>query len=396
MRKVYIVGAVRTPIGKIGGALRTTSALELSVVVLTEVIKRAGIKNNQIDEVIWGQVRQNSDFANIARVLVLAAKLPYELPAYTVNRLCGSSMQALYSGYQQIMIGDADIIVSGGVENMSQAFHYISNGRWGDGPLKLIDTNLEAVTNCHPTDIFGAVPMGMTAENIAEKFNITREDQDRFALQSQRRAVKAIAEGKFKNEIVPVEVKSKKGVQIFDTDEYPRTDVTMEKLAKLPPAFKKDGTVTAGNACGRNDAASAVVLMSDEKVKELGIQPMAQVLGITRAGVDPMLMGLGPIPAVRNALAKTNLKMSDIDLMECNEAFAVQCIACINELGYTEEKTNVNGGGISLGHPVGATGTRLVTTLLYEMGRRKSKYGIATMCIGGGQGMAVLVENLQR
>jgi len=260
----------------------------------------------------------------------------------------------------------------------------------------MVDETLEAVTGCQPTDIYGVVPMGMTAEYVAEKYNITREDQDRFALQSQQRAAKAINEGRFKDEIVPVEVKSKKSVIVFDTDEHPKPDTTLESLAKLRPAFKKDGTVTAGNSCGRNDAASAVIMMSGEKMVELGLQPMGRVLGVSSVGLDPMFMGMGPVPAVKKLLGKTGLSISDIDLVELNEAFAAQAIACIRELGYTEEKTNVNGSGIALGHPVGATGTRLVTTLLYEMGKCKSRYGIATLCIGGGQGLAALIENMRR
>mgnify|MGYP000889457097 CR=1 FL=1 len=396
MREVYIVSAVRTPIGKYGGTLRKTNALNLSVIVLNEVINRAGIDPNQVDEVIWGTARQSTEYANMARVAVLKAQLPLEISAYTVNRLCGSSLQALWNGYQQIMMGDAEVVIAGGVENMSLTNHSVRNGRWGDAPLKMVDETLEAVTGCQPTDIYGVVPMGMTAEYVAEKYNITREDQDRFALQSQQRAAKAINEGRFKDEIVPVEVKSKKSVIVFDTDEHPKPDTTLESLAKLRPAFKKDGTVTAGNSCGRNDAASAVIMMSGEKMVELGLQPMGRVLGVSSVGLDPMFMGMGPVPAVKKLLGKTGLSISDIDLVELNEAFAAQAIACIRELGYTEEKTNVNGSGIALGHPVGATGTRLVTTLLYEMGKCKSRYGIATLCIGGGQGLAALIENMRR
>jgi len=390
------VSAVRTPIGKYGGTLRKTNALNLSVIVLNEVINRAGIDPNQVDEVIWGTARQSTEYANMARVAVLKAQLPLEISAYTVNRLCGSSLQALWNGYQQIMMGDAEVVIAGGVENMSLTNHSVRNGRWGDAPLKMVDETLEAVTGCQPTDIYGVVPMGMTAEYVAEKYNITREDQDRFALQSQQRAAKAINEGRFKDEIVPVEVKSKKSVIVFDTDEHPKPDTTLESLAKLRPAFKKDGTVTAGNSCGRNDAASAVIMMSGEKMVELGLQPMGRVLGVSSVGLDPMFMGMGPVPAVKKLLGKTGLSISDIDLVELNEAFAAQAIACIRELGYTEEKTNVNGSGIALGHPVGATGTRLVTTLLYEMGKCKSRYGIATLCIGGGQGLAALIENMRR
>jgi acetyl-CoA C-acetyltransferase len=333
----------------------------------------------------------------MARVASLAAGVPEEVPAFTVNRLCASAMQALNSGFQEILVGDIDVAVVGGAENMSQAAFYVRGGRFGDVQPYFVDSNAEAGPCSQPREIYGPdLGMGQTAENVADQYGINREDQDLFALQSQKRAAKAIADGKFTAEITPVEIKGKKGTTVFATDEFPRLDASIEALAKLAPIFKKGGTVTAGNACGRNDGAAAMVLMSGEKVKKLGVAPMARIVGISTVGVSPRIMGIGPVPAVKTVLAKTGMAPADIDLIELNEAFAAQALAVIRELGLDMAKTNVNGGAIALGHPLGCTGTRLIVTLLHEMARRKSRFGLASLCIGGGQGMATVVENLQR
>ncbi|KKM10091.1 acetyl-CoA acetyltransferase [Clostridiales bacterium PH28_bin88] len=397
MREVYIVSATRTAIGKYGGSLRVVPSRDLATSVIREAIRRAGLQPDQIQEVVMGEVRQSTEASNPARVASLAAGIPEEVPAFTVNRLCASAMQALNCGYQEIVLGDAGIVVVGGTENMSRSPHYIRNGRFGDGELQLVDSNLEGGPGAQPIETYGPnLGMGQTAENVAEQFNISREDQDLFALESQKRCARAMAEGKFKDEIVPVEIKGKKGVTIFDTDEFPRPDTTLETLAKLKPAFKPGGSVTAGNSCGRNDGASAMVLMSGEKVNELGMRPLGRVVAVTAVGVSPRIMGIGPVPAVKRVLEKAKMRMEDIDLIELNEAFASQALAVIRELGMDMERTNVNGGAIALGHPLGSTGTRLVVTLLHEMVRRKSRFGLATLCVGGGQGMATIVENLQR
>lgn len=397
MKEVYIVSATRTAIGKYGGALRVLPSRDLATTVIREAVRRAGLQPDQIQEVVLGEVRQSTEASNLARVATLAAGIPEEVPAFTVNRLCASAMQALNCGYQEIMLGDADIVIVGGTENMSRSPHYIRNGRFGDGELQLVDSNLEGGPGAQPVETYGPnLGMGQTAENVAEEYHISREDQDRFALQSQQRCAKAMAEGRFKDEIVTVEIKGKKGVTIFDTDEFPRPDTTLENLAKLKPAFKPGGTVTAGNSCGRNDGASAMVLMSGDKIKELGVKPIARVVAVTAVGVSPRIMGIGPVPAVRKVLEKAKMRLEDIELIELNEAFASQALAVIRELELDMEKTNVNGGAIALGHPLGSTGTRLVVTLLHEMARRKSRFGLATLCVGGGQGMATIVENLQR
>lgn len=396
-RDVFIVSANRTAIGKYGGSLRNVPSRELASLVIREAIRRAGIEPAQVQEVIMGEVRQTTEAGNMARVASLAAGVPEEVPAFTVNRLCASAMQALNSGFQEILVGDIDVAVVGGSENMSQAAFYVRGGRFGDVQPYFVDSNVEAGPCSQPREIYGAdLGMGQTAENVAEQYGINREDQDLFALQSQKRAAKAIADGKFTAEITPVEIKGKKGTTVFATDEFPRLDASIEALAKLGPIFKKGGTVTAGNACGRNDGAAAMVLMSGERVKKLGVAPMARIVGISTVGVSPRIMGIGPVPAVKAVLAKTGMALADIDLIELNEAFAAQALAVIRELGLDMAKTNVNGGAIALGHPLGCTGTRLIVTLLHEMARRKSRFGLASLCIGGGQGMATVVENLQR
>lgn len=398
LREVVIVSAARTAIGKMGGAMKNLQPEDMSKIVMEELIKRAGVEKGEIEEVIWAQTKQSADAANIARVAALKAGLPIETPAYTVMRQCGSAMQSVNSAMQAIMCGQADILLAGGVESMSNAIYYLRNARYGYGAgnAVLVDSNTESQPGSQPREIYGdKLTMGMTAENLASKYNITREEQDIFALGSQNKAFAAIEAGRFKDEIVPVVMPAKKGDPVvFEVDEHPfRT--TMEKLAKLPPAFKKDGTVTAGNSSGRNDGAAGVILMSAEMAKKKGLKPMAVIRSIAAAGCPPEIMGIGPVPATAKALKIAGLKLDDIGLIELNEAFAAQSLACIKEAGFNQEITNVNGSGISLGHPLGCTGARIIVTLLYEMQRRKTKYGLATLCIAGGQGMATIVENVQ-
>ena len=364
-------------------------------IAIREAVARAGISADLVEEVIMGWSRQTTEASNIARVCSLLAGIPEEAAAFTVHRQCASGLQAISNGTQQIQTGRAQVVVAGGTESLSRAPYYLKNARYGYGAGDgvLVDSLTEAGPGGQPHSIYGSVSMGDTAENVAEQFNISREDQDKFAMQSQERCQRSLKSGIFKAEIVPVEVKTRKSTIIFDTDENPR-ETSLEKLASLKPVFKKGGSVTAGNSCGRNDAASAVVLMSADKAKELGIKPMARIVTDAAVGVPPQIMGIGPIPAVRKALKQANLTLADIDLIELNEAFASQSLAVIRELGMDMEKVNVNGGAIGLGHPIGATGARLMTTLLYEMGRRKARYGMVTLCIGGGQGMATIVEGI--
>ncbi len=391
MREVVIVSALRTAIGAFGGALKDIDVTELGAIVIKESLKRAGIDPEKIDEVIMGNVLQGGLGQNPARQAAVKAGLPYQVPAVTINKVCGSGLKSVNLAAQSIMIGDADIIVAGGMENMSRAAYLSENTRWGKkmGNSELIDLMIkdglwEAFEDYH---------MGVTAENIAEKWSITREEQDEFAALSQQKAEKAINKGIFKDEIVTVEVpQRRKDPILFDTDEYPRAGTTVEKLAKLRTAFKKGGTVTAGNASGINDGAAAILLMAGEKAKELGIIPMAKIKSYASAGVDPKIMGTGPIPATNKALKKADLSISDIDLVEANEAFAVQSIAVLKELNLNPDIVNVNGGAIALGHPIGASGTRILVTLLHEMGKRGIRYGLATLCIGGGQGCSTIVE----
>jgi acetyl-CoA C-acetyltransferase len=389
---IVIVSAVRTPIGRYGGGLKELNSGHLASHAIKEAIKRANIGANQVDEVILGEVRQSTESSNVARVAALRAGVSETTPAFTINRLCASGMQAIASGVQQIQSGQAEIVVAGGTESMSCSPIYLRGSRFGGDRTHLVDSNTEA--GQQPKEIYGDnLGMGITAENVAEKYQISREDQDAFAIESQRRAGIAIEEGKFKDEIVPVEIPGKKGSTLIDTDEHPRPDTTLEKLAKLKPVFRKDGTVTAGNACGRNDGASALVLMSESNAKEQNLTPLARIVDWAAVGVSPEIMGIGPVPAVKKLLERTGKTIEEIDLFELNEAFASQALAVIRELGLDQEKVNVNGGAIALGHPVGSTGARIVTTLLYELIRRKQRYGIATLCVGGGQGMAILIEN---
>lgn len=391
MKKVVIASAVRTAIGTFGGSLKDVPAVDLGAVAIKEALNRANVKPEMVDEVFMGCVLQAALGQNISRQASIKAGIPIDVPTMTINKVCGSGLRAVSLGYQTIMAGDNEIVVSGGVENMTMAPYYLTNARYGYrmGNGQVID----GMVHDGLWDIFNNYHMGITAENLAEKYNITREEQDEFAARSQQLAEKAITSGRFKDEIVPVEVpRRKKDPLIFDTDEHPRFGTTVETLAKLRPAFKKDGTVTAGNASGINDSSAAVVLMTEEKAKELGIKPLATIVSWGSGGVDPSIMGLGPVPATKKALEKAGLKLEDIDLIEANEAFAAQSIAVAKELNFNMDIVNVNGGAIALGHPIGASGTRILVTLLYEMQKRDVELGLATLCIGGGMGTALIVK----
>lgn len=391
MQEVVIVSAVRTPIASFGGALKGYGATNLGALVIKEAIRRAGIQGEQVDEVIMGNVLQAGLGQNPARQAALKAGLPVETTAQTINVVCGSGLKSVISAAQAIKSGDADIVVAGGMENMSNAPFVLEQTRWGQrmGNGTVVDSMIKDGLWC----AFNDYHMGITAENVAEKLGISRAEQDQFAAWSQEKAVAAIEKGRFAEEIVPVVIPQRKGEPvIFDTDEYPRAGTTVETLAKLKPAFKTDGTVTAGNASGINDAAAACVLMSKEKADFLGLTYLAAIKGYGMAGVDPAIMGVGPVNAVRKALQKADARVDDLDLIEANEAFASQTLAVAKELGFPQMKVNVNGGAIALGHPIGASGTRILVTLLYEMKKRNDKLGLATLCIGGGQGIAVVVE----
>ena len=390
MKKIVLAGACRTAIGTMGGALSTVPAAELGSIVIKEALNRAGVKAEQVDHVYMGCVIQAGLGQNVARQASIKAGLPVTTPAVTVNVVCGSGLNCVNMAAQMIAAGDADIVVAGGMESMSLAPYAMMKGRYGYrmGNATLVDT----MVNDALWDVFNNYHMGITAENVAEQWNLTREMLDEFAACSQQKCEKAMAEGKFKDEIVPVEVKGKKGSVIVDTDEGPRPGTTVETLARLKPAFKKDGIVTAGNASGINDGAAAIVVMSEEKAKELGIKPMATWVGGALGGVDPSIMGVGPVAAVNKLMGKLNMKVADMDLIEANEAFAAQSLAVGHDLGFDMEKLNVNGGAIALGHPVGASGCRILVTLLHEMQRRDAKKGLATLCIGGGMGCATVVE----
>ena len=393
MEDVYIASGVRTAIGRYGGALKSVPAHVLASTVMKEAVRRAGIDAERIDEVILGKVRQSTEASNLARCALLGAGFPEHIPGYTVNRLCASAMQAVYSGCQEIWLGEADCIVAGGTENMSRAPVYIRNGRWGDGPMTLVDSNIEAGTTAQPVSVYGTgLSMPKTAENVAERFGISREEQDRFSVESQRRAAAAMEAGYFREEIVPVEVREKKKSFIFDTDEFPKPATTMEILNKLKPIVKPDGTVTAGNSCGLNDGAACLVLMSGRMVKETGVKPIARIAGITRAALDPTIMGYGPVIAAGKLFEKLGMTAAQMDLTELNEAFASQAVACIRDLKLDPAKVNINGGAIALGHPLGCTGARLLVTLIHNLKRTGGRYGLATLCIGGGQSMAAAVE----
>lgn len=393
MEKVVIVSAARTPIGTFGGSLRDIPAVELGALVIKEVLKRAGVEGEMVDEVIMGNVLQAGLGQNPARQAAVKAGLPITVPSFTVNKVCASGLKSINLGAQAIMTGDARVVVAGGMENMSRSPYLAEIARWGGrmGHASLVDSMIIDGLWCAFTDVH----MGITAENIAEEFNISREEQDKFALVSQTRAIRAIDEGLFKEEIVPVTIPQKKGNPlIFDTDEHPRRGTTLEALSKLRPAFKKEGTVTAGNASGINDGAAAVLLMSETRARELGLKPLAAIRSFASAAVEPRIMGTGPIPATRKALERAGLKVEDLDVIEANEAFAAQALAVAKELGFDPEKTNLNGGAIALGHPIGASGARIFVTLLYLMQKRNAGLGLATLCIGGGQGCATVVERV--
>ena len=390
MKKIVLAGACRTAIGTMGGALSTVPAAELGSVVIKEALNRAGIPAEQVDHVYMGCVIQAGLGQNVARQASLKAGLPVTTPAVTVNVVCGSGLNCVNMAAQMIEAGDADIVVAGGMESMSLAPYAMMKGRYGYrmGNATLVDT----MVNDALWDAFNNYHMGITAENVAEQWHLTREMLDEFSANSQQKCEKAMAEGKFKDEIVPVEVKGKKGSVIVDTDEGPRPGTTVETLTRLKPAFKKDGIVTAGNASGINDGAAAIVVMSEEKAKELGVKPMATWVGGALGGVDPSIMGVGPVAAVNKLMKKLDMKVADMDLIEANEAFAAQSLAVGHDLEFDPAKLNVNGGAIALGHPVGASGCRILVTLLHEMAKRDAKKGLATLCIGGGMGCATIVE----
>ena len=392
MGEIVIASACRTAIGTFGGTLKDVPAAELGAIVVKEAVKRAGIKPEMVDEVIFGNVLQAGLGQNIARQVTLKAGLPIETTAMTINIVCGSGLKSVALAANQILAGESEIVVCGGTENMSAAPYAIPSARWGArmNNSKMIDV----MVNDGLWDAFNQYHMGITAENVAEKYGITREMQDEFAVASQSKAEAAIKAGKFKDEIVPVVIHGKKGDTVFDTDEHPKFGTTLEKVAKLKPAFKRDGgTVTAANASGINDSAAALVVMSKEKADELGIKPLATIVSYATGGVDPSIMGVGPVPAVTKAMARANMTVDDFDLIEANEAFAAQSLAVAKELKFDMNKVNVNGGAIALGHPIGASGARILVTLLYEMQKREeAKKGLATLCIGGGQGQALIVE----
>jgi len=393
MREVVIVSAARTAVGTFGGALRDVPAVELGKIVVGEALKRAKIKPDLVEEVILGNVLQAGQGQNPTRQVLIRSGIPKEVPGTTINKVCASGLKSVMMAAQAIKAGDADVVVAGGIESMSQAPFYVPGARWGyrmnDGIL------VDGMIQDGLLDIFNRYHMGITAENIAEKFGVSRQDQDALALKSQQNAGKAIQSGRFKEEIVPVAIPQKKGDPLFfEIDEHPRPKTTMEALTALRPAFKKDGTVTAGNASGINDGGGAIVVMSAEKAKGLGLDPMARIKSYATAGVAPEIMGTGPVPSSQRALAKAGLTVNDLDLIEANEAFAAQAVWVNRMMGWDLDKVNVNGGAIALGHPIGASGARILITLLFEMKKRQSRYGLATLCVGGGMGGAMVVERI--
>ena len=391
MREVVIASAVRTPIGSFGGTLKDVPARTLGAIVIKEALKRANVAPEMVDEVVMGCVLQGALGQNVSRQMSLDAGIPNTVPTFTLNKVCGSGLRAISLAAQMIKAGDCDIVVAGGAENMSKTAYAIPTARYG---ARMNNTTLiDMMTNDGLIDAFNNYHMGITAENVAEQWGITREELDEFSVISQQRAVAAVQSGRFKDEIVPVPVPQKKGDPIiFDTDEYPKAGTSMEKVSKLKPSFKKDGVVTAANSSGINDSGAAVVVMSAEKAAELGIKPLCKIVSYASGGVDPSIMGVGPVPACKKALDKAGLTIADMDLVEANEAFASQSLAVRKELGLDPEKTNVNGGAIALGHPIGASGCRIFVTLIHEMMKRDSKYGLATLCIGGGMGTTLIVE----
>ena len=392
VREVVVLSAVRTAIGDFGGSLKSVEPSQLSAITLKESVARAGVEPADVGMVVMGTVLPSEKrSAYTARVAQLEAGIPCETSCITVNRLCGSGMQAIVSAAQGIMLGDHDIAIAGGVESMSNTFYALPAARWGQ---KMGDGQIIDMMTAGLTDPFGAGHMGMTAENLAEKYNVSREDQDALAFTSHSNAARAQEEGRFDTQIVPVEIKTRKGVTVFDKDEHVRADISLEKLAGMRPAFKKDGTVTAANASGLNDASSAMVLMDKAAAEAKGLKPMARLVAYSHAGVEPSIMGIGPVPAVHKILASTGLSIDDIDVFEVNEAFAAQALSVCRELKLPMDKVNVNGSGISLGHPIGASANIIVVKALHELERIKGKYALATLCIGGGQGIATIWERM--
>ena len=400
MEKVVILDACRTAVGKYGGALKPLSAADLAVAVMKASLERSHVDSADLGEVDFGQCRQSSDYSNIARYAALKAGIPESVPGNTEMCACASGMLATRNAMNSILVGQNEVVLAGGTESMTNAFFYLSNARWGvgTGNAQLKDSLTEAQCCSQPQDMYGRFGMGITAENIAEKMGITREEQDQFSLLSQRKAVAAIDAGRFKDEIIPLIVPQgkKKPPITFDTDEFPRRDTSLEKLAKLRPAFKDGGTVTAGNSSGRNDGASALMLSSVQYAKDRGLKPIAKIIGIANAGVDPRYMGLGPVEAVKKVMKQTGMSLADMQLIELNEAFASQSIACIRKLGLEDRMDiiNVNGGAIALGHPIGSSGSRIIVTLIHEMKKRNLEIGLATLCVAGGMGMAAIIEIL--
>jgi len=399
--KVYIVGAKRTAIGTLGGTLKDVPAVQLGVAAAKAAMAQAGIKPEYVDETIIGNILMAGQGMGPGRQVSVYAGVPVEKPGYTVNMLCASGMKSVMIGAVDIIAGEAEVVLAGGIESMSAAPYLLPKARFGYrlGHGEVLDhTVFDGLT-----DVFNMYHMGVTAENLAEKYGITREEQDLFAYKSQMKAKKAIETGRFKDEIVPFVIKERKGEKVFDTDEHPRFDTTLEALARLKPAFKKDGTVTAGNASGVNDSGSAMVLASEDAVKKYGLKPLAEIIGFSQYGVDPSIMGIGPVGAISKVLKRTNRALTDMQLIELNEAFAAQSLAVLRDLkkehgvsdDWLEERVNVNGGAIALGHPIGASGNRIIVTLLYEMKKRKLELGLASLCVGGGMGTAVIIRNVE-
>lgn len=392
MHDVYILSAVRTPIGKFGGSLTCMTAADMGVVAAKAAMERAGVQPQQIEETIFGNARQAGGGPNPARQISIRSGVPQEVPAYTVNKACASGLKSIALGYQEIATGNLDCVLAGGTESMSRLPYYLEGARWGYrlGDQELVDGMYRDGFFCP----MAKMVMGETAEILAEKYKITREEQDQFALCSQTRAASAIHAGRFNDELIPVTLESKKGPQTFTRDEHPFLGATLEKMAKLPPVFSKTGSITAANSSGITDGAAAVVIAGEGFVKRNNLRPLARILGVTSAGVDPRIMGIGPVPALRKMDQKHRLRLADFDLVELNEAFAAQVLACDRELHFDRAKLNVNGGAIALGHPIGCTGTRITVTLLHEMLKRKAKRGVATLCVSGGMGMALALENV--
>lgn len=393
MEQAVIVSAIRSPVGSFGKSLTPVSAVELGVIVLKEAMRKIQLEPEQVDEVILGNVLQAGLGQNPARQVAIYSGIPKEVPSFTINKVCASGLKSVFLAAQAVMVGDAEVVVAGGTENMSQSRYALSGARWGErmGDGKLVDLMIMDGL----WDAFNGYHMGNTAENVSAKFGVTRQEQDEFAFFSQQKAEAAIKSGRFSDEIVPIPIPQKKGeLRMFDTDEHPRFGTTLEALKGLKPAFKPDGTVTAGNASGINDGAGIIMVMSAKKAASLGLKPIAIIRGYASSGVDPAIMGIGPVRASQKALAKAGWTPSDLDLIEANEAFAAQAIAVNREMGWDLQKVNVNGGAIALGHPIGASGARILTTLLYEMEKRDAKKGLATLCIGGGQGSAIAVERV--